>query len=89
MYQGERQFVKDNTLLGNFKLSGIKRAMAGVPQIEVTFDIDVNGIVVFRSIKCVAMPPTVSMDRDNGVTSIKIMELAAEFSGRLPLSLPA
>lgn len=44
VYQGERQFVKDNTLLGNFKLSGIKRAMAGVPQIEVTFDIDVNGI---------------------------------------------
>lgn len=45
VYQGERQFVKDNTLLGNFRLSGIKRAMAGVPQIEVTFDIDVNGIL--------------------------------------------
>ncbi len=43
--QGERQFARDNTLLGNFKLSGIKRAMAGVPQIEVTFDIDANGIV--------------------------------------------
>ncbi len=45
VYQGERQFVRDNTLLGNFRLSGIKRAMAGVPQIEVTFDIDVNGIL--------------------------------------------
>lgn len=43
--QGERQFARDNTLLGNFRLSGIKRAMAGVPQIEVTFDIDANGIV--------------------------------------------
>ena len=43
--QGERQFAKDNKLLGNFRLSGIKRAMAGVPQIEVTFDIDANGIV--------------------------------------------
>lgn len=43
--QGERQFAKDNTLLGNFKLNGIKRAPAGVPQIEVTFDIDANGIV--------------------------------------------
>ena len=43
--QGERQFSRDNTLLGNFRLSGIKRAMAGVPQIEVTFDIDANGIV--------------------------------------------
>ena len=37
--QGERQFAKDNTLLGTFRLSGIKRAPAGVPQIEVTFDI--------------------------------------------------
>ena len=43
--QGERQFAKDNTLLGTFRLSGIKRAPAGVPQIEVTFDIDANGIV--------------------------------------------
>ncbi len=45
VYQGERQFARDNKLLGNFRLKGIKRAMAGVPQIEVTFDIDVNGIV--------------------------------------------
>ncbi len=43
--QGERQFARDNTLLGNFRLTGIKRAPAGVPQIEVTFDIDANGIV--------------------------------------------
>ena len=45
VFQGERKFTRDNKLLGNFRLSGIKRAMAGVPQIEVTFDIDVNGIV--------------------------------------------
>lgn len=43
--QGERQFAKDNKLIGNFKLNGIKRAMRGVPQIEVTFDIDANGIL--------------------------------------------
>ena len=43
--QGERQFAKDNKLLGKFTLRGIRRAMAGVPQIEVTFDIDANGIV--------------------------------------------
>ncbi len=42
--QGERRFARDNKLLGNFRLTGIKRARAGVPQIEVTFDIDVNGI---------------------------------------------
>ena len=43
--QGERQFARDNRLLGNFRLNGIRRAPAGVPQIEVTFDIDANGIV--------------------------------------------
>ena len=43
--QGERQFARDNKLLGRFRLNGIRRAMAGVPQIEVTFDIDANGIV--------------------------------------------
>ena len=43
--QGERHFARDNKLLGNFRLDGIKRALAGVPQIEVTFDIDANGIV--------------------------------------------
>ena len=43
--QGERHFAKDNKLLGNFRLKGIRRAMAGVPQIEVTFEIDANGIV--------------------------------------------
>ncbi len=43
--QGERQFARDNRLLGTFRLNGIRRAPAGVPQIEVTFDIDANGIV--------------------------------------------
>ena len=43
--QGEREFAKDNKLLGTFMLRGIKRAWAGVPKIEVTFDIDANGIV--------------------------------------------
>ena len=45
VFQGERQFTRDNKLLGNFMLKGIKAAPAGVPQIEVTFDIDANGIV--------------------------------------------
>ncbi|MBS5660042.1 MAG: molecular chaperone DnaK [Clostridiales bacterium] len=43
--QGEREFAKDNKTLGLFKLDGIPAAMRGVPQIEVTFDIDSNGIV--------------------------------------------
>ena len=45
VYQGEREFAKDNKLLGNFMLDGIAPAPKGVPQIEVTFDIDQNGIV--------------------------------------------
>jgi molecular chaperone DnaK len=43
--QGEREFARDNKLLGEFKLEGIPAASRGVPQIEVTFDIDANGIV--------------------------------------------
>lgn len=43
--QGEREFAKDNKLLGTFRLDGIAPARRGVPQIEVTFDIDANGIV--------------------------------------------
>lgn len=45
VYQGERELVRDNKLLGNFQLTGIPPAPKGVPQIEVTFDIDADGIV--------------------------------------------
>ncbi len=43
--QGERMMANENKVIGNFRLKGIKRAVRGVPQIEVTFDIDVNGIL--------------------------------------------
>ncbi len=43
--QGDRPMARDNKLIGEFRLNGIKRAPAGVPQIEVTFDIDANGIL--------------------------------------------
>lgn len=45
MLQGERQFAKDNKILGTFRLDGVPPAPRGVPQIEVTFDIDANGIL--------------------------------------------
>ena len=45
VYQGERQFARDNKSLGNFELTGLMPAPRGVPQIEVSFDIDANGIV--------------------------------------------
>lgn len=45
VYEGERKFTRDNNMLGKFELSGIPPAPRGVPQIEVTFDIDANGIL--------------------------------------------
>lgn len=45
IFQGERELVRDNKLLGNFNLVGIPPAPKGVPQIEITFDIDADGIV--------------------------------------------
>ena len=45
VFQGERDFTRDNKSLGNFELTGIAPAPRGVPQVEVTFDIDANGIV--------------------------------------------
>jgi molecular chaperone DnaK len=45
VYQGERDFARDNKSLGNFELTGLPPAPRGVPQIEVAFDIDANGIV--------------------------------------------
>merc|ERR1712122_124180 len=45
VYEGERAMTKDNNQLGKFELSGIPPAPRGVPQVEVTFDIDANGIL--------------------------------------------
>merc|ERR1712219_9565 len=45
VFEGERAMTKDNNLLGGFELSGIPPAPRGVPQIEVTFDVDANGIL--------------------------------------------
>merc|ERR1719311_1251413 len=45
VYEGERQFTKDNNLLGKFDMQGIPPAPRGVPQIEVSFDLDANSIL--------------------------------------------
>jgi molecular chaperone DnaK len=45
VFQGERELVRDNKMLGNFQLVGIPPAPKGIPQVEVTFDIDADGIV--------------------------------------------
>ena len=49
VYQGERQMAKDNKLLGHFQLNGIRPARRGTPRIEVTFNIDANGIVAVKA----------------------------------------
>ena len=54
MYEGERSRTKDNNLLGKFELTGIPPAPRGVPQINVTFDVDANGAMCFQV--CV-LPP--------------------------------
>lgn len=51
VYEGERAFTKDNNLLGSFHLDGIPPAPRGVPQIEVTFDIDANGIMTITAVE--------------------------------------
>lgn len=51
VYEGERQFATDNNLLGEFHLDGISPAPRGVPQIEVTFDIDANGIMNITAVE--------------------------------------
>ena len=48
VFQGERPMAADNRLLGRFNLEGIEPAPRGMPQIEVTFDIDANGILTSR-----------------------------------------
>ncbi len=52
VFEGERPMTKDNHVLGKFDLTGIPPAPRGVPQIEVTFEIDVNGILKVNSILC-------------------------------------
>ena len=67
VYEGERKFTRDNNLLGNFELSGIPPAPRGVPQIEVVFDIDSNGIlIVSASDKSTGKIEKVTIKNDKG-----------------------
>merc|ERR1719422_2326648 len=67
VYEGERAMTKDNNLLGKFQLSGIPPAPRGVPQIEVTFDIDANGILnVTAQDKSTGKSSNVTIKNDRG-----------------------
>jgi len=83
VFQGEREMAADNKLLGNFELTGIAPAPRGVPQIEVTFDIDANGIVhVSAKDKGTGKEQKIQIQANSGLSDadIKRMILEAELN---------
>lgn len=77
--QGEREFAKDNKLLGQFKLEGIPAAPRGVPQVEVTFDIDANGIVhVSAKDKATGKEQTITISNSGGLSKDDIERMVHE-----------
>ena len=77
--QGEREFAKDNVSLGQFHLMGIPPAPRGVPQIEVTFDIDANGIVnVSAKDKGTGKEQSIKIESDTSLTEDEIQAKIAE-----------
>jgi molecular chaperone DnaK len=76
VFQGEREMVADNKLLGQFDLSGIPPAPRGVPQIEVTFDIDANGIVhVNAKDKATGKDHSVTIQSSGGLSKSEIDDM--------------
>jgi len=75
VYEGERAMTKDNNLLGKFELSGIPPAPRGVPQIEVTFDIDANGILNVSAVdKSTGRQNKITITNDKGRLSKEDVE---------------
>lgn len=79
VYQGERQLVRDNKLLGNFQLVGIPAASKGVPQIEVTFDIDADSIVhVHAKDKATEKDQSITLASGSGLSDSEIERMVAD-----------
>ena len=79
VYQGERAMARDNRLLGQFGLVGIPPAPRGIPQIEVTFDIDANGILnVSASDKATKKEQRITITSSSGLTKEEVEKMARE-----------
>ena len=79
VFQGEREMAADNKLLGNFDLTGIPAAPRGVPQIEVTFDIDANGIVsVQAKDKATGKEQQIRIQASGGLSEAEIERMVKE-----------
>jgi molecular chaperone DnaK len=79
VYQGERAMVKDNKCLGRFELTGIPPAPRGVPQIEVTFDIDANGILnVSAQDKGTGREQSIRISNTGGLSSLEVERMRQE-----------
>jgi len=79
VYQGEREMAADNKLLGNFDLTGIPPAPRGMPQIEVTFDIDANGIVsVQAKDKATGKEQQIRIQASGGLSEADIQRMVKE-----------
>jgi molecular chaperone DnaK len=79
VFQGEREMAADNKLLGNFDLTGIPSAPRGVPQIEVTFDIDANGIVsVSARDKATGKEQQIRIQASGGLSEADIQRMVKE-----------
>ena len=79
VFQGERKFTTDNQVLGEFQLSEIQPAPRGVPQIEVTFDIDANGILsVSAQDKATGKKNQVTITSSGGLSAAEIEKMLAE-----------
>lgn len=79
VFEGERKFTKDNKLLGSFELGGIPPALRGVPQIEVSFDIDANGILNVSAIdKATGKTQSITITNDSKMSKEEIEAMLKE-----------
>jgi molecular chaperone DnaK len=79
VFQGEREFAKDNRLLGNFVLSDLPAAQRGTPQIEVSFDLDANGILHVKALdKGTGKEQSIEIEANSGLSDEEVERMHQE-----------